>query len=131
METTSEGLGWSSLHDLALIYLALMHGADASIDPAETSLMSKKLRAWAPKPAADSVGSIIRQVMLVYVGESGRQMLDASVASLRETLPKGQRVAVLNDLADIATADGMLATGEVNFIQQLAHIWEVESDDAS
>jgi hypothetical protein len=35
---------------------------------------------------------------------------------------------VLNDLADLACADGAVVPGEVSFIQQLARFWEVDRD---
>ena len=119
---------WSPLHDLGLIYLSLMHGADAEIDPSEQTLSLERLKAWHPEQDEGRLKEVMAEVMLVYVGGSGRQMLDTSVVSLRHALPKGKRIAVLNDLADIASADGMIVPGEVSFIQQLARHWEVEND---
>ncbi len=129
VEKGLDNINWSPVHDLALVYLALMHGADAQIDPAETATMNEKLKTWAKNFTPEKLDDIIRHVMLVYVGENGRRMLDASVVSLRQSLAKGQRIAILNDLADIASADGMLASGEVNFIQQLALLWDVEGEE--
>ena len=119
---------WTPLHDLALLYLALVHGADAQIDASELEMMALKLKDWYPKASGDEISRVTEDVMLVYVSESGHQMLEACVASLNEHLEKGQRVAVLNDLAEIASADGMLAPGEVSFIQELAMHWGVDGD---
>lgn len=128
MGNLSESLSWSPVHDLALIYLALTHGADAEIDPNEMSVMAQKLRQWTPEQASSKLSDVLEEVMLVYVGESRAQMLDTSVASLRQSIPKKQRIAILNDLADIASADGMIVPGEVGFIQHLAQQWEVDSE---
>ena len=128
MPPASTGSAWSPLHDLALVYLALMHGADAEIDPVESKVTSEKLRSWYPEEGQEQIERVMKEVMLMYVGGSSEQMLETSVASLREALPKGQRIAVLNDLADIASADGFIAQGEVSFIQQLAQRWEVDQD---
>lgn len=125
----SDHSDWTPLHDLALIYLALMHGADAEIDPAETHVTAAKLLNWHPGEDESQVEQVMKDVMLVYVGGSSQQMLDTSVISLRETMPKGQRIAVLNDLAEIASADGMVVHGEISFIQQLAHHWGIEDAD--
>ena len=124
----SQGINWSPMHDLALIYLALTHGADAEISPNEMSVMAQKLRQWTPEQQASRLTGVLNDVMLMYVGESRAQMLDTSVASLRGSISKGQRIAILNDLADIASADGMIVPGEVGFIQHLAQQWEIEGD---
>ena len=130
--TASSGLySWTPLHDLALIYLALTHGADAEIDPVEMETMSEKLQEWQPEMAAEHTHHVIEEVMLMYVSGASQNMLTTSVASLRQSLPRDQRVAVLNDLADLASADGMVVPGEVSFIQQLARQWEVERGDLS
>ncbi len=119
---------WSGLHDLGLIYLALMHGADAEIDPAEKEAMVQKLQGWQPETPSARLQRIINDVVLAYVSASGEDLLETSIASLRETMKKPQRIAVLNDLADIAYADGLVAPGEVDFIQQLAREWNVEDE---
>ncbi|HEX7069567.1 MAG TPA: TerB family tellurite resistance protein [Rhodothermales bacterium] len=123
----TEGHDWTPLHDLALLYLALVHGGDAQIAPAEMEVMATKLKDWYPGVKGQDIARATEDVLLVYVSESGHQMLEACVASLNEHLHKGQRIAILNDLAEIASADGMLAPGEVNFIQQLAMHWGVDA----
>lgn len=119
---------WTLTHDLALIYLALTHGADEELDSSEVDAMSRKLREWRDNFEVDRIKSIMREVMLVYMGASGDQMLEASIASVAEDLPKSTRIAILNDLADIASADGAIVMGEVDFIQQLARDWKVDQD---
>ena len=122
----SGGHEWTPLHDLALLYLALVHGADAEISPGEMEVMATKLKDWYPDADGAQLSRVTEDVMLMYVSESGHQMLETSVASLNEHLQKGQRIAVLNDLAEIASADGTLAPGEVSFIQELAMHWGVD-----
>lgn len=116
---------WSPVHDLALLYLSLVHGADAEIAPNEMEVMGTKLQEWYPDTEAEDLSRVTDDVMLVYVSESGHQMLEASVASLAKHLGRGQRLAVLNDLAEIASADGTLARGEVSFIKELAEHWDL------
>lgn len=119
---------WTVTHDLALIYLALTHGADEELDSSEVDAMSRKLSEWRENVELDRIKSIMREVMLVYMGSTGEQMLEAAIASVGESTPKPTRIAILNDLADIASADGTIVMGEVDFIQQLARDWGVDQD---
>lgn len=119
---------WTVTHDLALIYLALTHGADEELDSSEVEAMSRKLQEWHDNFGIDRIKSIMREVMLVYMGSSGEQMLEAAIASVADEMPKSMRIAILNDLADIASADGAIVMGEVDFIQQLARDWHVDQD---
>lgn len=119
---------WTVAHDLALIYLALTHGADEELDSSEVDAMSRKLAKWHADFSVDGIRKIMSEVMLVYVGSSGEQMLETSIASVADSMPKSSRIAILNDLADIATADGTIVMGEVDFIQQLARDWGVDQD---
>ena len=119
---------WTVTHDLALIYLALTHGADEDLDSAEVDAMARKLREWHDSFEVERIKKIMQDVMLVYVGASGDQMLEAAIASVADSMPKPTRIAILNDLADIATADGTIVMGEVDFIQQLARDWGVDQD---
>lgn len=119
---------WTVAHDLALIYLALTHGADEELDASEIDAMSRKLAEWHEDFSVDGIKKIMSEVMLVYVGSSGEQMLETSIASVADSMSKPTRIAILNDLADIATADGTIVMGEVDFIQQLARDWGVDQD---
>src|SRR5690554_5036719 len=119
---------WTVTHDLALIYLALTHGADEELDSSEVDAMARKLSEWGQDVEIDRIKTIMREVMLVYMGSTGEQMLETAIASVRETTPKPTRIAILNDLADIASADGTIVMGEVDFIQQLARDWGVDQD---
>lgn len=119
---------WTVAHDLALIYLALTHGADEELDASEVDAMSRKLAEWHEDFNVEGIRKIMSEVMLVYVGSSGEQMLETSIASVADSMSKSTRIAILNDLADIATADGTIVMGEVDFIQQLARDWGVDQD---
>jgi uncharacterized tellurite resistance protein B-like protein len=126
--TKNEYTTWTPVHDLALIYLALTHGADDALEASEVDAMAAKLRGWSTDLNIERIKKVMNDVMLVYMGGAGDQMLETAIASVGETMSKPRRIAVLNDLADIASADGMIVMGEVNFIQQLARDWDVEND---
>jgi uncharacterized tellurite resistance protein B-like protein len=119
---------WGTLHDLALLYLFLAHATDDHLDPVERSTISKRLHAWRPKASSSRIDKIMDEVMLTYMGTYGRDMLDMSIASLKDVLQSDRRVEVLNDMATLATSDGVLGPGEIAFIQRLARFWDVEDD---
>jgi hypothetical protein len=124
----TEPTTWSPLHDLALIYLALTHGADADLDPSELEAMSIKLQDWQPGSGLKRIRQVMNEVLLVYMSPQRDDMIDTAVVSVYESMPKPTRIAVLNDLADIASADGVIVGGEIGFIQDLARRWDVEGD---
>lgn len=126
--TEKNNTTWTTGHDLALVYLALMHGADDEIDPSEDEVMVDRLADWLPELDEAHLRAVTEEVMLMYVSQAGHEMLSTSVETLQRALSKPQRVAVLNDLAEIAGADGVLYEGEVSFIQQLARHWDLEDD---
>ena len=128
MAHSSEPSEWSSLHDVALLYLALAHGTDMEIDPSEQTTMVDRLKEWYPEIGSSRAQQILHEVMLTYLGGHSRHMVEAAMASIKASMPKQERIAVLNDLADVATADGALVPGEVSFIRDLARYWELEDE---
>ena len=119
---------WGAMHDLTLLYLALVHGTDMDIAPSEQEALLEKLHHWFPEVQPKDTEQVFNEVMLTYMGGHSREMLDTSIASIKESLDKSRRIALLNDLAELATADGTLVPGEVSFIQQLANFWDVSSE---
>lgn len=128
MKPAPERPAWSPMHDLTLLYLALAHGTDADMDPAESEEIQLKLKVWFPDVSPSVIQKATDEVMLVYMGSSRDAMVELSAASLREVLVKDERIGVLNDLADLASADGTIVPNEVLFIQKLAQYWDVEKD---
>lgn len=128
MSLSSSDVEWGMIHDLALLYLTLTHGADNEIDASEQQKMEEKLVTWQPSFASADVQKAINTAMLTYMGQHRRPMIDTAMVSLKASMDKETRIAVLNDLADLATADGLLLPSEISFIQQLAHYWEVDKD---
>lgn len=119
---------WGPLHDFALICLALMHGTDEEAGPAEDEAVLHILAERYPEAGPERTRRALHEAMLTYIGVAGNQMLDIAVVSLRQTLPKQRRIALLDDLASIASADGSVMPAEVSFIQHLAREWDVEQE---
>lgn len=126
MTSASGPTEWSAMHDVALLYLALAHGTDFEIDPAEQLTMVERMEAQFPDAHRSRMQRVFDEAMLTYLSGYSREMVDASMASIKESMDKGRRIALLNDLAELASADGAIVPGEVAFIQQLARFWEVD-----
>lgn len=119
---------WSNLHDLALLYLFMAHATDAQLDPAERETMIERLATWQSVVDGKELTQVIDEAMLIYVGPHSHDMLNTAMVSLKESMGVAERISVLNDLAALATADGILVPGEVGFIQDLAQYWEIEGE---
>ena len=119
------------LHDMALLYLGLAHGADGSLDPEETHEIAAKLRRWQPDKDPALIDHVMREASLSYMNGPNVETVEEAVGTLKEALPEDVRAAVLRDLADIARADGYFAAGESDFINSLAQAWRLNYQSTS
>lgn len=110
---------WTTVHDFALVFLSLTHGTDADLTPEERRTALAHLERWFPDHAAD-LGGIADDAMRLYMGTNRAAMVQTSVEALRQALSPEERIGLLNDLAELAHADGQIIPGEVAFIQQFA-----------
>jgi uncharacterized tellurite resistance protein B-like protein len=106
-----------------------MHGTDADIDPNEMDMVRKLIRDRSD--SSDSASAVLDDVLLMYVGRTGADMLATSIASLEQTLTQDERIQILQDLANIASADGVLYPNEIHFIVNVARQWGLEDFLAS
>lgn len=114
-----------TLHDLALLYLGLAKGADKDLDPSETKEMAIKLRRWQPQRDPALIDHVIREAMMTYLNDPTDERLQEAAESLTSSFSENLRYLILQDLSDIAKADGRVRTGETAYIQSLAEIWNV------
>lgn len=127
METTlTHEPSWSSVHDLALVYLAFLCSNVGAHSEAPSEMVSAVLERQLDRVEMPSVRRAVRQAMLAYASATARSMLDVAVASLRQELSAAQRIEVLHDLTGLAGADGDVQPGEALFLEQLAERWDVQ-----
>ncbi len=120
------------LHDLALLYLGLAHGADENLHPAETKQIAASLRRWQPHKDPALIDHVIREATLTYLNGANSERMTEAVHVLRDALPENLRLTILHDLSDIARADGKILSEERDFIGKLADEWQLDlEDDAS
>ena len=123
-----DGSAWNSLHEMALIYLSLLHSSEEDFRTERTELTRDLLVTWFPDVDDERLDRVIHRALLVHISEAGDQMLATAVESLRQSMPRDQRIAVLSELADIAMADGLVVPDEASFIERLAQEWDIERD---
>ena len=116
----------SLLHDLALLYLGLAHGADEDLDPQETLEIAAKLRRWQPDKDPKLIDHVIREATLTYLNGPTDQRLHEAVAMLGGQLRRSILEGILTDLIDIARADGSVVAGERTFIRDIAESWDLQ-----
>jgi hypothetical protein len=114
------------LHDLALLYLGLAHGADDDLDPQETMEIAAKLRRWQPDKDPALIDHVIREATLTYLNGANDQRMNEAVQVLGGQLGKPLLKSILADLVDIARADGVVVTEERSFISEIASAWNLE-----
>jgi uncharacterized tellurite resistance protein B-like protein len=111
------------LHDLALLYLALAHGADGELDTAEQASMRDQLRAWAPGADPALCDHALREAGLSYGNGVGTQRFDDLLSRLHDALDADGRARVLADLMELAQADDVVEPGETALIDRVAAAW--------
>lgn len=117
---------WGVVHDLAYIFLVLAHSTDNDLSDTEMQVMYNKLREWEPSVPPDEVERVLQEAMSRYAEGQDDERLDAAIESVRNVLPREQRMAALNDLVKIANADGVFLDDEEDLINHLLTAWEVD-----
>lgn len=125
-----EHVGWSPVHDLALVYLEIVHGTDDDIRDSEVDAIANKLREWLPDAKDADVLKVVREAMEAYVQGPDKRLFDESVDALRKVVPEHQRGALLADLNYVAEADGEVSEKERAMIAKLSAAWDIELSDS-
>ena len=123
----NEDEDWGVLHDLALIYLYLAHGIDNELSRGEVLVILKKLKEWQPTFTESKVGTVLNTALECYANGHDEERLSMSITSVRDNLPRAKRMMVLNDLIQIANADGVFLDDEEDMINRLKTAWDVDA----
>ncbi len=113
--------GWSLLHDIGLLFVALAHGGDAELTADESAVMLKRLRAWQPEKSEEAAYDVLREALGEY--SRNEAALRRAIESVNSMVPTVQRLLLLEDLMCIADADGATTVHEKEIIQNLARAW--------
>lgn len=116
---------WSLLHDLGLVYLVVAHSTDEELSAPEIQAILGRLQEWHAAIGEDEAREVLREVLAFYSEEPTSEALEASMRTVKESLPIVQRLVVLNDLVGIATVEGNFNEHKQQMIRALAEAWEV------
>ncbi len=117
---------WSYAHDLVNMYLGIAYLADQKLDPEEERTFLVKFKEWMPHLSVDQFVEIWGEVKELYdtLGtDENRYALylqsTLNVARLLED-SRDQLKCIIQDLVDIAAADGVLDDREATMIKASA-----------
>lgn len=116
---------WTLLHDIALLYVVLAHAGDGDLTPPELELMQDRLADWQPDMPREAIRSVLSTAMTWYQQGPNLNLLQRTVASMRDKMPAMHRLLLLDDMLHIAEADGDLAAHEKELIQNFSEAWGV------
>jgi uncharacterized tellurite resistance protein B-like protein len=117
------------LRDLALIYLTLAHGTDEDLTDDEVDTIADELHEWQEEMRQESVLSAIKGALALYEREDALDQVNAAIQGVHERLSEEDRQLILDDLVEIAMADGRYMHEESTFIGELADAWDVSAGE--
>ncbi len=125
---------WSYAHDLVNMYLGIAHLADNELDPEEERTFLVKFREWMPHITIDQFAETWQEVSSLYeslASDENRYALylqsTLNVARLLED-SKQQLMCIIQDLVDIAGADGVLHDNEMTMIKAAGFAYGLDVD---
>lgn len=121
-----------SLQALAFLYLTFGHATDGTMTGDEMRALAKRLQPWAPQAGLDDLGEVLKQTVAEY---KSHEDMDAKLAKARElTATLGKNASadelqrILDDLREIASADGTISEEEKAFIADTAKTFGLPSE---
>lgn len=120
----------ATLHDLALVYIALAHSTDQQLSDEEIEAIADRLRGW-QNVKSETVLSAFKEAMGAYTQEDAQDRVNEAVRKIRDAFPKDLRQFLLDDLMDIAMADDRFLHQEGSFIGEVAQAWDVHASEVA
>ena len=118
---------WTPTHDLALVYVALAYGTDSELSERELQVITEKLQTWRADLSTADIYEIVLEVVAIFLEGNPRAEVVRSMQTLKETLSADQRRRALEDVVQIAEADGVLLHRERGLITFLSSIWNMKA----
>lgn len=117
---------WTRTHDLALVYIALVFGGGTNITDAILTTVIKSLQKWDEKLSVEEVKEVVLEALAIYMTDDAHVEFTRTVRSLNKQLNKDERKKALEDVLQIAEADGVLQSSERSLITLLAENWDLK-----
>jgi len=125
---------WSYAHDLVNMYLGIAYLADSKLDPEEERTFLVKFREWMPHMSIDQFIDVWAEVRELYDSlgsdENRYALYLQSTLNVSELLgdSKEQLKCIIQDLVDIAGADGVLHDREQTMVKAAAIAYGLNID---
>lgn len=116
------------LRDLALIALALAHGADQALSDREVDTIEALLHDWQDEAEDADVTGALQHAVDAYGSGDALAAVDSAIQRFGEAATPGVRARFWRDLRSLAGADGVLHPVEEDFLHQLGGAWGVGAD---
>lgn len=115
--------GWTTAHDLALIYCGLA-SIDGDLTDEEVRAIESRLAEWVPLSADTTTQEVVRDAATAF--KQSRKKLGTAVRRVDQELSADECRKILQHLLRIAEADGVLLGTERQLIHRLATVWSLK-----
>lgn len=116
----SESDTWTTVHDVAFIYVSMAFAPDHQIADRELLLIRDALGGWLPDADPGDVEVMVMEVLSALTDPEGKDELLPALRRLYETLSEDERHRVVENCLRIAEADGQMRVRERRFIHSVA-----------
>lgn len=117
---------WSVMHDIALMYLIMGHSSDGDLADIEIRAMIERLGEWEPDLEEEDLRGILRTALQYYAQGPDASDIHDSIAAIKESLRRSQRLIILDDLITIAKSDGDVTEAERDIVESLSAAWNID-----
>jgi uncharacterized tellurite resistance protein B-like protein len=114
--------GWTTAHDLALIYCGLA-SIDRDLTDEEVRAIESRLAEWVPLSADTTTQEVVQDAATAF--KQSRKELGTAVRRVDQELSADECRKILRHLLRIAEADGVLLGAERQLIHRLATVWSL------
>lgn len=117
---------WTRTHDLALVYIALVFGGGTNITDTILSTVIRSLHKWDDSLSEEGIKEVVLEALTIYIEDDAHVEFTRTVRSLNKQLNQDERKKALEDVLEIAEADGVLQSSERSLITLLAENWDLK-----
>ena len=116
---------------LTFLYHSFAHSTDGQISPEEEKAITDKLIRWKLLNNTRELQNTISRSHRMYRNCIRKDTLHDTINEMTtmlkmQEMPEGIRLTIVNDLMDIAMADGRVLETEIKWIKCIADDWDID-----
>lgn len=123
--------GWTLLHDLALLYLAIAEEGDQELSAEEVDQILSRLELWHADLNRKRAAELLEEAGERLLATDRAEAVESSLSVLYDALDEGLLRHILYDLKQVAFADGVYDEAEANTIGHVMRAWDMALGDMS